>query len=116
MGLLDKKLGNGGTPTHQQQIEMQYSQIRNMSKVLYNLMFEKHGLIFREIWNCPTVSPQEIMDMYGTDAVLLFLFSSQIQNLLASSNPNYVPLAPPYQYTINPDGTVTIGDPIQLQL
>ena len=61
------------------------------------------------IWNnARGLTAQQLFDDYGTAAADLFTFSSSIQAMLAQADPNYTPLVPPYPYTINPDGTVTV--------
>ncbi len=80
-----------------------YSKIKNMIKTSFNL-----------VWDNPEgLTPQEILDGFGTDAGELFIFSAQMQTLLLTVNPDYEFLTPPYNYVINPDGTVTVGEKIE---
>jgi hypothetical protein len=69
----------------------------------------QHRGAFNQIWNNEEFTPQEIMDAYGTNAAKLFIDSSATQNFLAVVLEGYVPLVPPQPFTINQDGTVTIG-------
>ena len=63
------------------------------------------------IWNNGNgVSPQEVLDEMGTDAAELFTFSTSIQGMLYEADNTYISITPPYEYTINEDGTVTVGD------
>lgn len=73
------------------------------------LMLERaHSATFNMIWN-GNLSPQEIMDDFGTEAFKLFRDSAALQTLFAAVIDGYVPLVPPYEFTINQAGTVTIG-------
>ena len=74
----------------------------------------RHTAIFNIIWFNEDFTPQEIMDMYGTSAYLLFQDSLATQEFLQKVILNYKFLIPPYKYTINKDGSVTIGDKIAL--
>lgn len=104
MGLLDKQ-----EPTQEEKIFELRKNITTMSKKLYSKMNSQHMQIFQMIWgNQNDLTAQEIFDEYGTDAAQLFLFSQNIQNMLAQADPSYIPLVPPYPYTINGDGTVTV--------
>jgi hypothetical protein len=87
--------------------------IVDMSTNMFKRMKQEHARIFNMLWNNPKASPQEILDEYGTDAAELFSFSLQIQTMAKAIDPTYVRLVSPYEYTINPDGTVTIGDKIK---
>ena len=84
-----------------------------MSTSMFNRMKQEHARIFNILWNNPKATPQEILDQYGVDAAALFSFSLQIQTIAKAIDPGYVRLVSPYEYTINPDGTVTVGDKIK---
>ena len=80
---------------------------------LYAQTVSQHTRLFQQLWKSPKVTPQEILDEYGTDAAQLFAFSAQLQALALGINPDYEPLVSPYEYIINPDGTVTVGEKIE---
>jgi len=80
---------------------------------MFRRMKQEHARIFNLLWNNPKATPQEILDQYGTDAAELFSFSLQIQTMAKAIDPGYVPLVSPYEYTINRDGTITVGDKIK---
>jgi len=84
-----------------------------MSTAMFRRMKQEHARIFNMLWNNPKATPQEILDEYGTDAASLFSFSLQIQTMAKAIDPGYVPLVSPYEYTINRDGTITVGDKIK---
>jgi hypothetical protein len=86
--------------------------IVGMSTAMFRRMKQEHARIFHLIWKNPRVTPQEILDEYGEEAGDLFAFSSQIQAMATAIDPNFVALVPPFEYTINPDGTITVGSRI----
>lgn len=62
------------------------------------------------IWHHAECTPQEVLNEFGTDAALLFQASAMVNNLIVTFDPSYS--APPatHRITINPDGTVTVGE------
>lgn len=76
--------------------------------------------IFNRIWKGSGVigqsslTPQQSLDAFGTDAASLFQLFALVQNLLNTAVPNTMNLVPPFQYTINDDGTVVVGEPIKI--
>jgi hypothetical protein len=84
------------------------NKIKKLNTGLYNFIVVQHTAGFNFIWHNKKFSAKEIIDGFGKDAVALFQLSSAIQQMLITVNPEYVPLIPPKQYTINADGTVTI--------
>ena len=79
-----------------------------------------HANIVRElefssnfIWNNPDATPQEIFTELGTEGYKLFELSSALVQVANQANPSSpITLNIPYEYVINPDGSVTVGDPI----
>jgi hypothetical protein len=57
-------------------------------------------------------NPVVISEALGSDAVKLFQLLGSLEGLLGAYDSDYVPFVVPYEYTINQDGTVTIGDKI----
>jgi hypothetical protein len=53
---------------------------------------------------------QAILDLFGNDAYQIFDFHGKWQTFIASIDSTYVPILPPYDYTINEDGTVTLSE------
>lgn len=87
--------------------------IVGMSTAMFRRMKSEHARIFNLLWNNPKATPQEILDEYGTDAAALFSFSAEIQTMATAIDPGYVRLVSPYEFTINGDGTVTVGEKIK---
>lgn len=65
---------------------------------------------FDQVWNNPLgLTPQQVFDSFDTSAAQLFLIASSIQTAINTIVPNTATQTPPYNYTINQDGTVTVG-------
>jgi hypothetical protein len=54
---------------------------------------------------------QDFFDEFGVKAVLAFELHAKLQDLIYMTDNSWVPLVPPYEYTKNEDGTVTIIEP-----
>lgn len=63
---------------------------------------------FNALWNNPNATPQEILNVFGTDAYKLFKTSRDTILFIKSIDPEYVYPVSPKQFTINSDGSVTI--------
>ena len=66
--------------------------------------------VFEIMWNNPTLTPQQICDQMGTNATLAFEAHSKLQELIYLIDPSWEPLVPPFEYTKNQNGTITIGN------
>jgi len=71
---------------------------------------------FNDFWNNPTVSPQEQCDALGTGALAFFQISSITQDYIKALKPDWVAPVVPYEFTINEDGSVVIGDKIEVEV
>ncbi len=60
-------------------------------------------------------NPVIINEVLGTDTIKLFQLLGSLEALLGAYDDSYVPFVVPYEYTINEDGTVTIGDKINVE-
>jgi 3-methyladenine DNA glycosylase Tag len=96
--------------TQEQKINRLKAEIIKKNSRLYKKIKREHKNLFNMIWESEEVSPQEILDSFGTDAESLFVYSISMQTLLAQVNSEYVPLETPNEYVINEDGTVTVGE------
>lgn len=96
--------------TKEQKLEDLKEQIKRQSFMAILSLKNQQKHLFGMIWNHGTFTPQEILDSFGTSAVELFVVSKNIEDLLEAALPNYERLVVPYEYTINQDGTVTVGN------
>lgn len=53
---------------------------------------------------------QAWFDKIGNQSALAFAAHGKLQELIYMNDPTWVPLSPPYAYTINKDGTVTLSE------
>ena len=69
--------------------------------------------LWERLWSNPDgLTPQEVCDSLGKDASQLFQLAQEVQTMISALNPGAIPMVAPYKYTINPDGSVTIGDKV----
>ncbi len=66
--------------------------------------------MFSQVWaNNDGLTPQQVMDAFGANASQLFLLAGATETYLNTIVPGTITQSPPYAFTINQDGTVTIG-------
>lgn len=94
--------------------EVEVARIKNTTTNVYRLMEAHHKQAFRLVWENPNFTPQEILASFGTDAVALFQLSYSLQQILKTANPDYNLLIPDHNVTFNEDGTVTVGEKINV--
>lgn len=80
-------------------------------------MFNQQGLdslkqsvtnSFHLVWYAS--NPQAVLDEFGSSAVELFQASVAAQEFIKQFDNTWVDLVTPYEFTINEDGTVTVGE------
>lgn len=67
-----------------------------------------------KIENKSAPEAQSFFDSYANKAVLAFDLHAKLQELIYLTDNTWVPLVPPYEYVKNTDGTVTIGNLIEV--
>lgn len=65
---------------------------------------------FNSLWNNPNATPQEILDMFDTNAYKLFATSRDTIMFIKSIDPEWEAPISPKEFTVNPDGSVTISE------
>ena len=58
--------------------------------------------------------PAEVAAELGTDAGELLALSAQMVGFIQAIDPDFEPVAPTYDFDINPDGTLTVGERLPL--
>jgi len=110
MGLIEENVI--AEPTTEEKLEATEQKVKHLCKNMFEHINNNHSLIWDLVWNNKLgFTPQEVIDTFGTDAKDLFELSDGIQTLAASACSDYVVKTTPNEYTVNPDGTVTIGEP-----
>lgn len=84
---------------------------KESQSVLDNYKYNYQRL-FNMIWNTK-VHPQDFFDCMGTNAVKVFQAAQETVTYIKKFDPAYTPEAAPYEYVINQDGTVTVGDKLE---
>ena len=104
MGIFDGELPE--EQKKQSELNRRASQVSGIPKAFEALIVEA----FNDFWNNSIVTPQEICDYHGKDAYLLFTVLSDAVDFIVAKLDAEFKLPPiPYEYTINQDGSVTIG-------
>ena len=70
--------------------------------------------LFDMIWTT-SVHPQDFFDVLGSQAVTIFQTAQKVVMHIMDLEPTYVPPSAPYEFTIENDGTVTVGDKIIIE-
>jgi len=96
--------------THEEKIQARKELIKHRCSRLYSTMASKHAQIFGLIWGDLDITEQEIFTAFGEEAGDLFEMSLGVQSLLNTVDPEYEPIQATHNYTINEDGTVTVGE------
>lgn len=91
-------------------VDLAFSQAKQKAFAMYVQLERMHTDLFYFLWKHPSITIEQFLAKYGTDAKALFEVSSLIQQVLAKTNPSYQPLAPLKPVTLNDDGTVTIQE------
>jgi len=65
--------------------------------------------VTKKFWDNPVVLAEGL----GKDTGKLFTLLSSLETLLAQYDENYEKFVVPYEFTVNKDGSVTIGDKIE---
>lgn len=106
MSILDKEIGQEDNAV------VVARDVLRVFKELYNHMLEKYRHGTNLYWRNSKATPQEIADVFGTDAVEVFQNHYALGQLLASLNPEEVAEINQAvgNFTMNEDGTVTITE------
>jgi hypothetical protein len=92
------------------QKEVSANLVREIQGTYENLV-RKYNDIMDRFWKHPKLTPQEVADSLGTDAVSLFNYGGALCTLIMSINPEEKRLMEPKNaFTINQDGTVSISN------
>lgn len=83
----------------QTRMTSQYWQLSNTLKMVMN-----------DIYSNKELTPQDVVDAFGTEAAELFKISDLIIKVLNEAVPGSAAISAPYNFEIKEDGTVIIGD------
>jgi hypothetical protein len=88
------------------------SQILGSSNQLFRQMVNIFSSNMQAVWNnADGLTPQQVMDIFGTDAGALVTGAAGLAALINATVPTTVNPTAPQTLTVNEDGTVTVGTP-----
>jgi len=99
--------------TIEQKQELVTAQIEQQAFKAHSTLVKTYQDLYDRVWeNRLGLTPQQVFDGLGTQGVELFKLSHLLVTIVNSAQPGTIKLIQPYEYTINPDGTVTVGKPL----
>jgi hypothetical protein len=102
--------------TDDEKLDAQIGAIKKQAVRAINRFKQNQNQIFNMIWNNYQFTPQQIFDKFGSSAVELFVVSKAAEDYQALAlGDSYTPLVVPYEFVVNADGTVTVGDKIVIE-
>jgi len=100
-------------PTTEQKQQQTVLRIQRQATHLFSQMGQTYEGIKQSVWgNQQGLTPQEVFDALGTNGAELFQLSALLVQAVNAAKPDTLDPAQPYEFTINEDGTVTVGDPV----
>jgi len=69
---------------------------------------------FNDIFNNSILTPQEHFDFFGNNAAQFFQTFTATAQFIKSMNPDFEVPTIPYEYIVNDDGTITVGEKIEV--
>lgn len=115
MSLIDsgQKVGQGEL-TLEQKKERVKKRIERKTYETYAGLIGSYNDLSKMVWHNPQgLTPQQVFDSLGTNAAELFELSALLVQTVNTAKPGTLDPAQPYEYTVNEDGTVTAGDPVE---
>jgi len=108
MGIFEEE-----TLTKQEKLNLLNEEIKRKSKMSLLIFQDRQKEIFNKIWYNEEFTPQEVFDTFGNETIELFIASAKSEQLQKDLlGDDYTELVVPYNFTLNEDGTVTVGDKI----
>lgn len=101
----------GPVLTKEQLTKRTNQQIRVLLNNQFRQIIQVTNQVAELVWNnAEGLTPKEVVDALGTDAVQLFQIGAVMAGAINAITPNTLPTEAPYNVTINQDGSVTVGD------
>lgn len=98
----------------QTRAELIVGTIRDTTLSTYQQLVITQAEGIKKLWKNPQATPQQLCDAMGTDAAKVFSAHAKLTTLLLELAPmlgrTFVPALPEKNFTVNPDGTVTVLD------
>jgi hypothetical protein len=90
------------------------TEINNHSKESVEVAKQNYYTAYFRFWRPEGTTTQAICDAAGNQAYKIFETAGVWIGCIQALDPSWTPPPAPNEFTINPDGTVTIGDPIEV--
>lgn len=115
MSIIDEGANSGPQElTLEQKQELVKKRIAKKSYETLQGLIGAYGDIKTMVWNNQQgLTPQEVFDALGTNGAELFQLSGLLVQTVNAAKPGAINPAQPYEFTINEDGTVTVGNPVE---
>ena len=96
--------------TKEDKQEITKGQIEKDAYDAFKTLTETYNKIYNRVWeNHLGLTPQEVFDALGPQGAELFQLSALLVQTVNTAQPGTIKPAQPYEFTINGDGTVTVG-------
>jgi hypothetical protein len=100
--------------TKEQRLSNLSKRIKNLSKNIFEQLLQTQRDGIKMVWNNPTLTPQEIIDELGDDAIKIFQFHGGLTeyiNTIATIENLEIELSyPTNAFTIDAQGKITVTD------
>ena len=114
MSLIENGQNVGQEKTLEQKKEIAKRRIERKVFETYQGLIESYASIRQMVWDNPQgLTPQEVLDALGTSGAELFQLSGLLVNTVNTAQPDTLSGDQPYEFTVNPDGSVVVGDKIE---
>ena len=111
MPIIDPNINKQKELTLEEKQERVAKRIKQEATNLFTGMAGTYQTLKQIVWENPAgLTPQEVFDALGSDSAQLFQLSALLVQTVNAAQPGTLDPAQPYNFTINPDGTVTVGD------
>lgn len=105
-------IGQQELTTEQKQERVKKQIARKSFETLQGLVGSYNDIRQMAWENRAGLTPQEVFDAIGANGAELFQLSALLVNTVNTAKPDTLDSSQPYEFTINPDGTVTVGDKV----
>jgi hypothetical protein len=101
-------------PTKEEKLQQTVNYIKGMSKQTFKYLLEVQKNGVRAVWNQPNLTPQEVIDELGSDALKIFQFhgglTDYIESVAAVEGIDIKLSYPTNTFTIDQQGKITVTD------
>lgn len=104
MPLLDN-----GNPTIEEKQDQTKRRMVNTMRSLWQTMKQSYEMLFTSLWyNQSGLTPQQVLDAFGGDAVEFFGLGLAMYNFMNAVQPGVLDLPAPFPIVPNANGTITV--------